>query len=97
MLNVIIFGTILVGVCLFYMFNFSESYIVSWIFKPIVPLILMPHLPLEKKIFTNIDKKDKFIFYRSVLIGLLIMFILKKNNICYSLRMSAKAIPGYYH
>lgn len=74
-INLIISGIVLVGACFLYMFKFSELYIISWIFKPIVPLILIQYLPLEKKTLTDIDKKDKFIFYRSVLIGIIIMFI----------------------
>ncbi|MDV4152724.1 hypothetical protein R0131_17995 [Clostridium sp. AL.422] len=73
--NVIICGTILVGVCLLYIFQFSELYIISWIFKPIVPLILIQYLQFEKKIIANIDKKDKFRFLKGILIGILIMFI----------------------
>ena len=72
---VITYGTVLVGACLLYIFNFSESYIQSLIFRSIVPLIYMTFFKLEKEVITNIDKKDKFIFYRRIIIGLLIMFI----------------------
>lgn len=75
MVYIIICGTILMGAFLLYRFNFSEDYMRNWIMQPIVPLLLMPYLPLEKKVITNIDKKDKFIFYRRIIIGLLIMFI----------------------
>lgn len=35
----------------------------------------MTFFKLEKEVITNIDNKDKFIFYRRIIIGLLIMFI----------------------
>lgn len=73
--SVIISITILVIVCLLYMFNFSETYIINWIFKPIVPLILMLYLPVDNKPIESIDRKDKFRFLISIIIGLAIMFI----------------------
>lgn len=73
--SVIISITILVIVSLLYMFNFSETYIINWIFKPIVPLILMIYLPIANKPIVCTDKKDKFRFLISIAIGLAIMFI----------------------
>lgn len=73
--GVIISITILVIVCLLYMFNFSETYIIYWIFKPIVPLILMLYLPIDKKSIAKMEKKDKFRVLTSIIIGLAIMFI----------------------
>lgn len=73
--SVIMSITILVIVCLIYMFNFSETYIINWIFKPIAPLILMLYLPIDNKSIVYIDKKDKFRFFIGIIIGLAIMFI----------------------
>ncbi|NLL31616.1 MAG: hypothetical protein GX258_11430 [Clostridiales bacterium] len=67
--------TILAVICLLYILNFSETYIMSWISKPIVPFILMLYLPVEKKSITSIDKKDKVRFFKNIIIGMVIMFI----------------------
>lgn len=75
LVSIIVSIIILAIVCSLYMFNFSETYIMNWIFKPIVPFILMLYLPMERKLIEGLDKKDKFRFSISIIIGLAIMLI----------------------
>ena len=75
LVSIIISIIILAIVCLLYIFNFSETYIMNWIFKPIVPLILMLYLPIDIRSIENIDKKDTLRFFVNIMIGLAIMFI----------------------
>ncbi len=57
------------------MFNFSETYIISWIFKPIVPFFLILYFPMGKKSIEDLEKKDKSSFILNLMLGLVIMFI----------------------
>lgn len=72
-----------IGICLIlavivgslYIYKFETIYIINWIFKSIVPIILMAYLPVDNKSLLAADNNDKRKFLIGLIIGLCIMFI----------------------
>ena len=73
-------GIIIFSIILYlYINKYSEEYILSWIFKPIVPLIVVQYIPNLGEDILNISKEEKKKWIFMSLIGVMIMFIPGSN------------------
>ena len=74
-MNIVIIASILIIAIALLLFKFNEIYLINWIFKPIVPIVIMAYIPIDNRDISIIEQKDKGKLGISIIIGILIMFI----------------------